>query len=175
LVKAKKDKKLEKKSIELKEALIKNAIHITNAFGFNYTTALKVINAGLIGYKTDKQGEQLKGNDGRSIPITISLSSYYVYKEKYSDTPEYYSELRAFAMSGYAKLMVGFQKELSFLHAMAGEIMLNEKEPMNKLHAIDVLVSKVIPTQSAFAEILKEQLEDNPSLMEETKDEPASP
>lgn len=168
----KKPKKLDKNLP--KQDMIANAIHLVNAFGMKPEPAMKMINAGLLGYKTDSKGEAMKGDDGKLIPITISRASYYIYQKKYDEMPEYYKQLKDFAIKGYSKLAVGFQKELSFLHSMAAEILLAEKDNMNKLHAIDVLVSKVIPTQSAFADILREMLEDNPSMMEATKDEPVS-
>lgn len=172
MVTPKKGKKIDKNLP--KQEMIANAIHLVNAFGMKPEPALKMINAGLLGYKIDPKGVAKKGDDGKLVPITISRASYYIYQKKYDVMPEYYRQLRDFALKGYSRLAVGFQKELSFLHSMAAEILLSEKENMNKLHAIDVLVSKVIPTQAAFADILREMLEDNPGMMEATKDEPAS-
>lgn len=172
----KKSKNLDKKSKPKNtptDDMISNAIHLVNAFGFKPETAIKMINAGLLGYKIDDKGETVK-EDGKSVPLTISRASYYNYQKKYTELPEYYKELREFAMKGYTRLAVGFQKELTFLHAMTAEILISSKENPEKLNAIDLLVSKVIPTQSAFAEVLKEMLEDNPGMMEPTKNEPAS-
>jgi len=163
MVMAKKYKKVDNKP---SGDMIANAIHLVNAFGFKPDSALKMINSGLLGYRVDSKGETVK-EDGKAVPLTVSRASYYNYQKKYTDMPEYYKELKSFAMNGYARLAVGFQKELSFLHSMAAEILLSEKENMNKLHAIDILVSKIIPTQSAFADILKEMLIDNPSMMED--------
>ena len=169
----KKTKNLDKRPNTPSDDIIANAIHLTNAFGFKAESAIKMINGGLLGFKVDEKGELIKGPDQKSIPLTISRASYYNYLKKYSEMPEYYKELREFALGGYSKLAVGFQKELTFLHAMAAEILLSTTDKTEKLHAIDLLVSKVIPTQSAFADILREMLEDNPGMMSEpTKDEP---
>ena len=149
---------------------IKNAVHLVNAFGFTPETSMKMINSGLLGYHV-KKGEIVK-EEGKAKPLTISRATFYNYQKKYTELPVYYKELRKFAMEGYTKLISGFQTELSYLHAMAGEIMLSTKEPMDKLHAISILVKDVIPAQSAFADLLRDMLEENPKWMEKSQEEP---
>lgn len=134
--------------------MVKHALWTTEAFHFTPTNAIKYINMGMLGFKTDKQGNQIKV-DGKPIPITISPASYYKYKKQFTDLPQIYEDIREFGMQGYTSTMFAFKEELATLHTMAVDIMLSRTDAMEKLHAIESLVKEIIPAESAMADMLK--------------------
>lgn len=155
--------------------LIKTAIYTTEAFHFPPHMAMKMINSGMLGYKTKEDGTpELK--DNKPIPITLGKTSYFKYKKQFTDLPSMFVTLRTFALSGYTKLIVGFQEELAYLHKLSIENMMAVSEPLQRQTVIDSLITKVIPTESAFADMIKGIVEENPSYKEKTeeKNEPDS-
>lgn len=150
-----------------KEA-IKTSIYITNAFHFPLEKALKTINSGMLGFYTNDKGERLVDkNTNKPIPITIARSTYSKYKEEFGELPELYQTLREFALKGYTHLIVGFQAELAYLHNLSTENMLALKDPLERQSVIDSLITKIIPAESAFADMLQEMIKDNPGMIGE--------
>lgn len=154
--------------------LIKTAIYTTEAFHFPPHMAMKMINSGMLGYRTKEDGTpELK--DNKPIPITIGKTSYFKYKKEFTDLPEMFVTLRTFALSGYTKLLVGFQDELAYLHKLSIENMMAVDKPLERQTIIDSLISKVIPTESAFADMLKGIVEENPSAYKEKTEDKNEP
>lgn len=146
---------------EFDPEILKNAIWATEAFHFPPGKALELINSGMLGFKQNSDGTlKLDKKTKKQIPITVSRATFFKYKSEKDEESEVYKRLSTFALSGYSVFLVGFQKELEFLHSMTAEILISEKDPMKKLHVIDVLISKIIPTQSAFADILRHMVID---------------
>jgi len=81
-----------------------------------------------------------------------------------------YKYLQSFALQGYTKLVVGFQNELALLHKLSTENMLALKEPLERQTIIDSLIKNVIPTESAFADMLKELVSNMPKEQKMEKD-----
>lgn len=148
---------------------LKNAIWTAESFHFDTSYAIKWINSGLLGYKIDKAGNQILGTDNKPIPITVNRSTYFRYKAKYGEMPEVYKTLHDFAMSGYTKMMAGFQDELAILHQQSAQNLYSAKEPLERQSIIDSLVKNVIPTQMAFADMLKDLI-DKDKLLEKSKE-----
>ena len=156
------------------EQFIKNAIYVTEAFHFSADKALKFINQGLLGYKVDANGIEMM-KDGKKIPITIGRTKFFESRQKYNELPEMYEYLRNFALQGYTKTIVGFQEELKVLHELSAQNMLAVTDPLDRQTVIDSLISKVIPTESAFADMLKHIIEQNPSMTGEKTSKEAEP
>ena len=151
-------------------AKVRNALWTTEAFHFMPENALKYMNAGLLGYELDKEGNPKLDKNHNPIPITISRASYFRYKKQLGEMPQIYEDLRMFAMSGYTKMVVGFQEELATLHKMSVENLFAVKDPLEKQQIIDSLISKVIPTESAFADMTKKLIDSNKIQKPETKE-----
>jgi len=152
--------------------MIRNAIYVTEAFHFPTDMSLKFINSGMLGYQTKEDGTT-KEKEGKKIPIVVGRTKYFEYKKKYTDLPEMYKYLQSFALNGYTKLVTGFQEELAVLHKLSIENMLSTKDPLARQTIIDSLIKNVIPTESAFADMLKELVENMPKeqkMEEETTD-----
>lgn len=139
---------------ELDVQSIKNAIWTTTSFGFTPAKSLQYINSGLLGYILDKEGKP-KMKNGEKIPITISVRSYFRYKKQFEEAPEVYNDLRRIAIEGYAEIVRGFQEELVALHRFSAENMLALESPLERQQIIDSMIKNVIPTQMAFADMLK--------------------
>lgn len=153
-----------------KEAM-KTAIYITNAFHFPPDKALKTINSGMLGFETNEKGEKLiDKTTNKPIPIQIGRSTYFKYKDEFGELPEMYQTLRDFAVKGYMNLIVGFQAELAFLHNLSTETMLS-LQGLERQHVIDSLITKIIPAESAFADLLHEMILDNPGLLGEVTED----
>ena len=139
---------------------IKNAIWTTTAFHFSPDYALRYINSGLLGFQTNKDGTQkIDQTTGKAMPITISRATFFRYKKEFINLPQVYEDLQRFALEGYVKMLWGFMEELKFLHQLSAENLLSLKEPLERQHIIDSMVKHVIPTQSAFADILKHMID----------------
>lgn len=152
---------------------LKNAIWTCRAFHFGWQDSLKFINSGMLGYRTNKEGEQLKADDGRPTPLTISQASYFNYKKEFEEMPQIYEDLGNFAISGYTKLMIGYQEELGTLHRMSTQNLLaKDLTPIERQSIIDSMVTKVITTESAFADMLKDATSNDP-LIKKTLEERA--
>jgi len=141
--------------------MIKNAIYVTEAFHFPTDMSLKFINSGMLGYQTNEDGTT-KEKEGKKIPIVVKRTKYFEYKKKYTELPEMYKYLQDFALKGYTKLVTGFQAELAALHKLSIENMMATKDPLERQTVIDSLIKNVIPTESAFADMLKELVEHMP-------------
>ena len=163
-------KQLEQKRAQARE-LMKTAIYITEAFHFPPNQALRVINSGMLGYELNADGTTKLDQNNKQIPITIKEVTYYKNKAQFNELPEIYRTLSDFAISGYIKLITGFQKELAYLHKLSIENMLNVKEPLQRQQVIDSLIMKVIPTESGFADMLQNMIKDNPGLIGEPSED----
>lgn len=149
---------------EIKQRIL-HIIWTCESFHFSVDLSLKYINSGILGYKTNSNGaEKIDRNTGKRIPITLSRSTYFRYKKESQEISQIYNDLRDFVMKGFIKLLVGFQAELAYLHRLSAENLLATKSPLERQHIIDSMVTKVIPTQSAFADILREMVSDGELL-----------
>jgi len=141
---------------------MKNAIWTCQAFNFATDNVMKYINNGLLGYQTDKDGtEKIDKNTNKSMPVTISKRTFFRYKKDFSGLPQVYKDLKNFAQQGYIYMMMGFLEELKTLHQLSVQNLLNLNEPLERQQVIDSIIKNVIPTQSAFADILKKMIESN--------------
>jgi hypothetical protein len=148
------------KQDEQKQRIL-HIIWTCESFNFPVDLSLKYINSGVLGYKTNQNGtEKIDRNTGRKIPLTISRSTYFRYRKESQEISHIYNDLRDFVMKGYIKLLAGFQEELAYLHRLSAENLLATKNPLDRQHIIDSMVTKVVPTQSAFADILREMAEE---------------
>lgn len=55
--------------------------------------------------------------------------------------------------------MKGFLEELIHLHQLSAGNLMKEEEPIKRQQIIESIVKTVIPTQSAFADIIKNMIE----------------
>lgn len=148
--------------------MVKHALWTCEAFHFTPQNALKYINMGMLGFKLDKNGNQII-IQGKPVPVTISRASYFKYKAEFTDLPQIYLDVREFGMKGYTSMMFAIKEELATLHTMTVEIMLSRTEAMEKLQVIESLVKNIIPTESAMADMLKKV---SRHYKEETKEPP---
>ncbi|KAF6245468.1 hypothetical protein [Nitrosopumilus sp. b2] len=157
-----KSKKYEtQKQSELKQRIL-HMIWVCESFHFPIELSLRYINSGILGNKTNSKGVSMTDkNTGKAIPITISRSTYYRYKKETQELSEFYQYLRDFVSMGFLKMMIGFQHELAYLHKLSAENLLATKNPSERQHIIDSMVTKVLPTQSAFADILRDMSEEH--------------
>jgi len=146
---------------EFDPEVLKNAIWVTEAFHFSPGMALELINSGMLGFKHNSDGTpKIDKKTNEQIPITISRATFFKYKSEKNEESEIYKRLSTFALHGYALLLVGFQKEIEYLHRLSIENLYAVKNPLERQRIIDSIVTKVIPTQSAFADILREIIMD---------------
>lgn len=144
---------------------LKNAIWTCDAFHFPVDHAIKYINSGLLGYtkKVDKA-------TGQPIPIRISQANYFRYKKTFSERDEIFNDFKAFVDTGYALAVKGFHEELIHLHQLSAQNLLAATDPVDRQKIIDSMVKTVLPTQSAFADILKKMIQSNKLIANESKD-----
>jgi len=152
---------------------MKNAIWTCQAFNFATENAMKYINNGLLGNQTEKDGtEKIDKNTNKPMPVTISKSTFFRNKKQFLHPPQMFEDLRNFVKQGTIAMMMGFQEELKTLHQISAQNLLNSNEPLERQHVIDSIIKNVIPTQSAFADILKKMIESNMlKPKDENKDE----
>lgn len=143
------------------ESRLKNAFWCIRSQGYrNEQEALDLINSGMLGFK--------KNQSGKKTPITISKRSYYRYKKQFTEIPQIYDDARQMAKIGYIALANGFNAELAELHAEVISIKNNsELKPIQKLHVIEVICKTIIPTRSAFADVVRNLHDDNQASDEE--------
>lgn len=148
---------------------MKNAIWTCQAFHFSTDYALKYINKGLLGFEKDKKGEQIVDQNNKPVPITISRATFFTYKKRFEDLPELYNDLRSFAMEGYSRIMYGFQEELASLHRISAENLLALQLPLERQQVVSSIVKDIIPTESAFADMLKKLVDSKKIAPQEEK------
>lgn len=139
---------------------IKNLVWATMSFNLPSHEALKFLNSGYLGFQKDKSGKDKLNAQKEKIPIVMSERTYFRYKEKFSELPEHFQYLKQFALKGYVQKLIGFQEEIEVLHRLSTQNMLVTKDPMDRQKIIDSLLTTVIPTQSAFTDILKETVDE---------------
>lgn len=149
---------------------VKNAIWTSEAFGFTNLNALKYINSGVLGYRTNADSSILV-KDNMPVPITISMSTYKRHKKAFSELPEIYQDLRNFALTGFTVMVRKMLSEVETLSKMSFENMMAEPVGIKRQSIIDSIVTKVMPTQSAFGDLLKGMIERG-ILKTGTKNEP---
>lgn len=136
-------------------ARMKNAIWICRAFHWSQENSLRFVNSGILGFKYDANGMPLLDAAGKQLPITVSISTYRRYKIDFSEMPVVFDYLREFAMAGYTKLMLEYVVELEYLHKLSQENLQAEEPGIKRQSIIDSIVKTVMPTESAFKEMLK--------------------
>ena len=89
------------------------------------------------------------------MPITISRKTYFRYKKQFTEMPEVYNDLKTFAAQKYSQMVLAFQEELAKLHEMSAKNLLSVTDPLERQQVIESMVKWIIPTQAAFADMLR--------------------
>lgn len=135
--------------------LLRNLIWTCEGFNFTVDDTLKWINRGMLGYELDRKGNPKMDTNNKPMPITISRKTYFRYKKQFTEMPEVYNDLKTFAAQKYSQMVLAFQEELAKLHEMSAKNLLSVTDPLERQQVIESMVKWIIPTQAAFADMLR--------------------
>ncbi len=139
---------------------IKTAIWTCEALHFTDDNIMQYINGGLLGFKMDKKGVVIKDKNNAPIPITISRATFYKYKKIIGELPEIFQDLKQASHEGFARMLVGVQNLLDSMLKMSGENLFAEDlTATEKQRIIDSIVTKVLPSKTATASMIKKLME----------------
>lgn len=121
---------------------------------FDESYCLKYINSGVLGFETDKGGH-MKQKDGKPIPITISRTTYYRYREYFAKPESVTEELHEFARSRYTHEILNILSLLKELQAKSiDNFNRTMNDPIANQRIIDS-ITKNLPAYTQYMDVLK--------------------
>jgi hypothetical protein len=136
------------------ELHIRNILWTCESFHFTNDYTLNYINSGILGFS-----KEIDPKTGKLKPIIISRRTFFRYKKHYLRPEQLQQDFSYFVNTAYAIMMKGFLEELIHLHQLSAGNLMKEEEPIKRQQIIESIVKTIIPTQSAFADMIKNMIE----------------